>query len=318
MSALQSEFDEFQSKSSELPFWNEVLWESSKGSLRLWILADAWYRSRCLELPSLGTSMVPALDMVNHSTKPTAYYDETNNGVELLVRAGSRVSGGEEVSISYGSAKPAAEMLFSYGFIDKSSVVREMSLTLQAMEDDPLAMAKHRIFDGPPVVKLAISDSGELEWSSPFAFLVCLNEEDGLEFRVLQDSNSGRQLRMFWHDEDITDRVGDLEALIQDHDLYPIFKLRVSAVLYDRITTQGAALMDQQEATQDAEVRPGCATALELLRAIETEILIKAAETLQNEVSSCPAPRYSDSSSMAIQYPPESMAKFGLTDECIF
>lgn len=289
MASLESEFDDFQSKSSGLPFWNETLWASSKGSLQLWILADAWYRSRCLELPSLGTSMVPALDMVNHSTTPTAYYDETNNGVELLVRAGSRVSGGEEVCISYGSAKPAAEMLFSYGFIDTSSVVREMSLTLQAMEDDPLAMAKLRIFDGPPVVKLTLSESGELEWASPFAFLVCLNEEDGLEFRVLQGSDGDRQLRMFWKDEDVTDRVGDIEALIQDHELFPIFKLRVSAVLSDRVTTQVSALMDQEEATEGSGVRPSCAGAVELLRGVETEILIKAAEALQSEVSSYPA-----------------------------
>ncbi len=42
-----------------------------------------------LELPRSGESMVPCLDMVNHSAKPTAYYEENaKDEVALLLRPG--------------------------------------------------------------------------------------------------------------------------------------------------------------------------------------------------------------------------------------
>lgn len=232
--------------------------------------------------------MVPALDMVNHSTKPSAYYEENNaGGVDLLMRPASKLSGGEEISISYGEAKSPAEMLFSYGFIDQSSSIREMVLNLPMVEDDPLSMAKAHIFNGSRVVTLTATD-GHITWSSPFALLMCLNEEDGLEFRVLQDSEGNRQLRMFWLEVDVTDQANDVQSLVQDHPLLPVFQLRVVVTLHDAVATQLGHLESHLDLPNDnsaSSVRSSCRDASELLKRIEREVLAGAMETLDNEVS---------------------------------
>lgn len=108
-------------KSAHLPFWNSLFWEKESCTVADWALVDGWYRSRCLEIPSMGDAMVPCVDMVNHSHDPDAYYDEDGEGdVEILLRPGYTVSKGDEVTITYGRFKSAAEMLFSYGFIDST------------------------------------------------------------------------------------------------------------------------------------------------------------------------------------------------------
>lgn len=256
-----------------------------------WILADALYRSRCLELPHAGIAMVPGLDMANHSPKYLARYDETPEGdVILLPSSGSGVSSGEEITISYGEAKSAAEMLFSYGFIDQESGVKELALHLDALPDDPLGKAKFRIYKGPPIVRLSLTED-RFQWYSPFLYLLILNEEDGLAFRVVQDMEGGRELRLLWEDEDVTGRTDEFESLIQDHHLCQIFKLRAVAVLedlvaaqLDRITVQiSYGATEQSQAANQPRVE--CMLAAEKLRDLEAQILQGAAAALENEVS---------------------------------
>ncbi|GJC98278.1 SET domain-containing protein [Colletotrichum higginsianum] len=190
--ALTDEFDELRETSSTLTFWNELFWESEKISLIDWVRVDAWFRSRCLELPKSGEAMVPVLDLANHSSEANAYYEENGKDeVVLLLRPGCRVSSGEEMTISYGDAKSGAEMLFSYGFIDPVSAADRMTLPLMPLEDDPLGKAKLHIFKGPPTVEF-VRTNGSFSWESPFAYIMCLNEEDGLLFRVLQDTDGSR------------------------------------------------------------------------------------------------------------------------------
>ncbi|KAK7419872.1 hypothetical protein QQX98_003059 [Neonectria punicea] len=290
LSTLMREFDELHEKSSGLAFWNSLFWEKETATREDWILADAWYRSRCLELPRAGDAMVPGLDMVNHSHRPTAYYEEDDqDDVVLMLRPGVEVTSGEEVAITYGEAKSAAEMLFSYGFIDPGSAAHELVLPLDAMPDDPLGRAKLHIFNGGPTLKLFRTD-GKLEWSSPFAYLMCLNEEDGLNFRVLQDSDGEKQLRLFWQEEDVTGREHDFEALIEGHPLQQVFKLRVVAVLHELVSEQLMHLgsgfpHDQLEPLRRAgQVREECIRAATVLRQIEASVLERAAETLEEQV----------------------------------
>ncbi|UNI15830.1 hypothetical protein JDV02_002326 [Purpureocillium takamizusanense] len=292
--ALSHEFDELREKTETLPFWNSFLWETGKTSLDDWVLADAWYRSRCLELPQIGEAMVPGLDMVNHSASPTTYYEsDGTSGVVLLMRPGSTVSAGQEVTISYGDAKPAAEMLFSYGFIDQGSMVREMTLHLEPFPDDPLAKAKLHVFKGPPIVKLSLSPDGQtLTWDSQFVFLMCLNEEDGLGFRVLQDTTGGRQLRMLWQEDDVTDQAGDFQTLIQGHELCEVYKLRAVAVLSEKIEEQLASV---KAGPPDDQLRPlvaagllreECIEAARALKKLEMELLEAAVTALEEQKSS--------------------------------
>lgn len=188
--------------------------------------------------------MVPALDMVNHSAAgATAYYEEDASGdVSLRIRPGASVAAGDEINISYGDSKSAAEMLFSYGFIDPDSKTRQLTLHLEGFPDDPLGLAKRRVFGGAPVVTLRQTEGGSGDgdrlWDSGFVHLMCLNEEDGLEFRILQDDAEDRQLRVFWQDEDVTERAGDFETLLKDHPLQALFQLRAVSVVQERAASQ--------------------------------------------------------------------------------
>ncbi|GFP56274.1 SET domain-containing protein 8 [Trichoderma asperellum] len=287
LSVLSREYDELSEKASALPFWSDLLGEA--GMMEDWILADALYRSRCLELPHAGHAMVPGLDMANHSPNYLARYDETPDGdVVLLPSSESGVSSGEEITISYGEAKSAAEMLFSYGFIDQVSAVKELALHLDALPDDPLGKAKLHIYKGPRTVQLSLT-GGDFYWHSPLLYLLILNEEDGLAFRVVQDTSGGRELRLLWQDEDVTGRTGEFESLIQDHPLCQIFKLRAVAVLEERVSSQldritakiSYGATEQSQAANQPRVE--CMLAAEKLRDLEAQILQGAAAALENE-----------------------------------
>ncbi|PHH80149.1 hypothetical protein CDD80_2687 [Ophiocordyceps camponoti-rufipedis] len=280
LAALGREFDRLRLQTESMPFWNELLWEGeASASLDDWILADGWFRSRCLELPGLGVAMVPGLDMANHSVCPTAYYEVDDKADVLLSACPSRdASCGREMTISYGQAKSAAEMLFSYGFVDGNA--SSLTLPIAPLPDDPLAKAKLAVFDQSPVLKLSWED-GVINWESPFAYLLCLNEEDGLGFRLLQDTAGERQLRLLWQDEDITGRVSELETLIKDHGLHHVFRLRAAAVVHERVEAQLARIRDVS--SQPLGVRDACIAAASALREAETGLLEAAAEALDHE-----------------------------------
>lgn len=288
LSALSREFNQISEQVSDIPFWRDLFWDTV--TVEDWILADAWYRSRCLELPRAGHAMVPGLDMANHSQTHSAYYDESSDGdVVLLPSSGSRVLSGGEITISYGQAKSPAEMLFSYGFIDSDSSVKELTLHIAPLPDDPLGGAKLRVYNGPPTVRLSLTDQG-VQWNNPFLYLLVLNEEDGLSFRIAQDTSGERQLVLFWQDEEITDRTDELETLVQSHDLYQVFKLRAVAVLEERVAMQldrissglSYGVTEQPQAAN--QPRAECMLAAETLRDLETQVLQGVAEALENEV----------------------------------
>lgn len=289
ISALDAEFALIREKSSDITCWFALLWEHGSVSFTDWIRLDALYRSRCLELPRSGESMVPCIDMLNHSAAPSAYYEENpKDEVVLLPRPGVRVAQGDEITISYGDAKSAAEMLFSYGFIDRASTADGLVLPLSPFPDDPLAKAKLVAFGEAPKIHVARDNGtdGPIRWRSAFAYLMCVNEEDGLEFRVLQQTDGRRQLRVFWQDEDVTDRTSAFETLLRDHPLSALFGLRVVTVVQECLQTQLERM--QSTAPPDAasgELREDCYRAALLLREIEMDILERAIEALEEEVS---------------------------------
>lgn len=358
--ALEAEFDQLREQSSDIPFWQAAFWERASGpELRHWFLVDAWYRSRCLDLPRYGPSMVPCIDMVNHSDKPNAYYEEApivpvtgdDVGVVLLLRPQQNVAALEEITISYSGSKqddalgagdssssglkPASEMLFSYGFIDRHSTRHSLVLPFRPFPDDPLAKAKLHVFGAPgprlEIERLNVDDDdesdddesddddgneseakrkalGRVRWTCPFVHLMCVNEEDGIDFRLRQETDGSTQLRMFWQDEDITDRARDFETFAGRHELAPIFRLRVVTVLQEVIESQlermqavGAEEDDDSDeedgndtdmadgaddaSSHDEGTRSAVAKQAALLRDIESRILSAALEALEVEVS---------------------------------
>lgn len=240
--------------------------------------------------------MVPGIDMVNHSNSPTALYEELNGGdVALQLRPDSRIAEEEEITISYGETKSAAEMLFSYGFIDSNSAARELTIPVDSVPDDPLGQAKLHAYGRPPTVKLSSAD-GNIQWESPFMHLLCLNEEDSLDFRVLQDQDGDRHLRVFWQDADVTEQADAFADLVQGHPLEQVFRLRAVALLEEIVASQLERIRLPLEGSESLSDGPAhsssareCVEAAMVLRAIETEILEAAVAALDVEVSQIPS-----------------------------
>jgi hypothetical protein len=119
---------------------------------------------------------------------------------------------------------------------------------------------------------------------------MCVNEEDGLEFRVLQQTDGARQLRVFWQDADVTDRTSDFKSLIRTHPLSAVIRLRVVTVVQVALGAQLERLQSSTppDAAPSSLQREACFRAALALREIETGILERAIEALEEEVSTAP------------------------------
>jgi hypothetical protein len=248
LAALLREFETLRGQTASIAWCKKCWWDDDALEFRDWILVDAWYRSRSLELPDIGQCMVPVLDMVNHSSQPNAYYEHaSSNGVSLLMRPDKLLEVGSEITISYGDVKSEAEMLFSYGFIDEQSINKSLTLTLEPFPDDPLGKAKTAAFGRPLVLRVSI-EQDDVQWECPFLYFMLLNEEDGLEFRMLQQTDGTRsQLKVFWQGSDVTDATNTFESLISNHPLSDVFNLRAMALLQDRLRQQLERLYESED-----------------------------------------------------------------------
>ncbi|KAI1092628.1 SET domain-containing protein [Rostrohypoxylon terebratum] len=285
LTALTKEFDDLREKVATLPFWDEVFSIDELITVQDWILLDALYRSRSLGLPQSGEAMVPCLDLVNHSNEANAYFEENKNGeVVLRLREGYKVLSGSEITIDYGRDKSPAEMLFSYGFVDPGSVARSIILPLEPLSDDPLATAKLHAFGTSPKLKVAQNENGTVYWTAPFAYLMCLNEEDGLQFKVLQETDGSRHLKMFWQDTDITNEPGAIVNHIRGHELYPIFELRVITILLTIFREKYEELTNNRDRDETSGLaRKEIWEAVSCLKSIETDIFEKCIKLLDDE-----------------------------------
>ncbi|KAI0857589.1 hypothetical protein F4860DRAFT_489286 [Xylaria cubensis] len=283
--ALEREFNHIRDTTSELPRWNALLEIDEAVTLGDWILLDALYRSRSLDLPKSGESMVPCLDLCNHSNPATAFFEENaEDEVVLILHKGANVLKQDEVTIDYGHGKSAAEMLFSYGFIDSTSTAKSIVLPVESMEDDPLAKAKLYVFGPAPTLKIIDNDNEEPYWDAPFIHLMCLNDEDGLHFKVLRETDGSQHLRMFWQDIDITGEAENIESVIKGHELYHVFRLRAVAVVLGMVQQQLEALAASDEENGSNEsLSPHIGRAISQFRAAEKNLLERTFQILERE-----------------------------------
>lgn len=236
--------------------------------------------------------MIPCVDMVNHSSQASSYYErKSDNNLVLLLRPEVQIDAGSEVTISYGSSKTSAEMLFSYGFIDEDSTTQGLTLSLEPFPDDPLGKAKVAAFSKPTTLRI-FDKEGAVQWESPFLYFMCINEEDGLEIQVLQQNDGSRgQLKVFWQGSDVTGATQDFESLTSDHPLKDVFKLRVIAMLQDRIRQQlrCICLFEIEDAVQalgsTASISQDRYRSAIQLRKSEMAILKQAFNATEKEVS---------------------------------
>ncbi|OIW31167.1 SET domain-containing protein [Coniochaeta ligniaria NRRL 30616] len=285
MALLAREFAAIQAKTRDIPFWRELL--SEHITLRDWIWVDALLRSRSFDLPYSGVAMVPCLDLANHSVANTAYWrqDPGSEAVTLLLPKGSSVSAGEEITINYGKDKPAAEMLFNYGFIDSSSGAQSLVLSLDEMLEeagnDPFLEAKLRIFNAAPLLELRIDEKGKARWSAPFLHLMCVQKQDGLAFET-QERQGQQSQRMLWRGKDITSMAVMFDVFINAQNVREVVQFRVVSVLLGVVEKQLDRIRDGRRSSE-REVRQGVLQAALQLRSIETDVLERCLLALKGE-----------------------------------
>lgn len=294
LTSLSNEFERLRVLTKDIEWCQKAWWNESTGRLTLqdWLLADAIYRSRGLDLPTRsGESMVPVLDMANHSgsDRYNARFEiDVDGRVLLVVRDGMTIEAGDEITINYG-AGGASEMLFSYGFLEENLVsAREMYLSLDGPDDDPLWMAKMHVVEEAPGVRIFKNSRGSVIWDSGFIWWMCVNEEDGLDFNVLQHTDGKRELKASWNG--VALNPANLRDTLMRDERRDIFRLRAAVMIQNRVEEQGELLSASQADFEDhlAHATPESGTTLErirVLRDLELKLLTEAYDALEEDVS---------------------------------
>lgn len=227
--------------------------------------------------------------MANHASgdATSALYETDRNGNAILVlRDGKDMKMGEELTITYGDEKGACEMLFSYGFIDANmTCARELFLDLEILDDDPLKLAKKAVSRSAPGFRLFLYNDS-MGWESSFVWIVCVNEEDGLNFKMLQKNDGERELQASWKGKEITD-MSKLDIVLRSEPLWDIFELRAISTLQSRVEQQLFRLEDSKKyvarlEAENAEIG-NCQNATRL-RDMEETLMLHAYEDLEMKV----------------------------------
>jgi hypothetical protein len=259
--SLEREFDQLQEYTQDIPWCQKYWWDDEDGKLTFedWMLVDALYRSRALDLPGSGHVMVPCIDMANHAsdTKTVAFYETDKDGRAILqVRPGKILATGEEVTITYGDEKGACEMVFSYGFLETQiSSAKMIFLDLDIPDDDPLRLAKRAANKEAPGVRLFVESDQNLDWESGYIWWACVNEEDGLNFRVAQENDGNQQLEVLWRDQHID--ASELSNVLRNDHNWDVFRLRAVVMLQERVDLQASYLEASNESYSKSQGQPG-------------------------------------------------------------
>lgn len=187
-------------------------------------------------------------------------------------------------------------MIFSYGFLEQGrSDAKQMFLELDIPGDDPLKMAKKRFCNETPGVRLLSTPSSEgynTTSDSSFAWWACVNEEDGLDFNVLQMTDGSKQLKATWKGEDMEDS-SHLKNILRADPLWDIFQLRVVVIILERLTAQLSAHYEMErilseiridEPTLHAIFRPDVLETVCRLRKLESVFLESCIDDLTMKV----------------------------------
>lgn len=285
--SLDRELEELKEATSHLEWCQKYWWEDGDVTMADWKLVDAMYRSRALDLPNIGHAMVPVLDMANHvsDNKRKARFEVDEDKNILLVKEdGASIEKGEEVNITYG-AGGACETIFSYGFLDEGATnARELFLSLDIPLDDPLRIPKKAAAKEPPGVRIFVDSEGLTQWEGALVWWAAVNEEDGLDFQVIQSEDGTRELRTLWKNEEFNST--EFAARIAADDNFDIFRLRATVLVQARVELQGADLVRSEEAYAEASLRveKRLREVLNRLRTLEVSLLTSAAEALDKQV----------------------------------
>lgn len=263
-----------------------------------WLQVDTMYRSRALEMPGIGHCMVPCVDLANHASGDAtvaSYEKDPNGNAVLLLRDGKKVSESGEVTITYGDEKGACEMIFSYGFLEDDMNSAEMLfLSLTIPDDDVYRIAKTNMADCAPGFKLVETGDGEIDWTGDFVWLLCVNEDDGLRFEIARTVDGEEEIAAFLQDKELTGGAAQLHTLLQESDLWNVYKLRAVTILQSRVFDQLQLLYNTQEAVEgvnrddENEIRDYPYNLAMTLRRLEFDLQERAYEVLEGQVRAPP------------------------------
>ncbi|KAK6332900.1 hypothetical protein TWF696_002919 [Orbilia brochopaga] len=261
LAALDAEFNAFKLATQNISWCRKVWWDENRLTFLDWLDCDAWLRSRVLQLPDLGLSMIPFLDFCNHRSFPNSFYDLDDDGNVILIHSlcalGQTSQAVEEVTINYGEEKSAAEMVFSYGFVDQDRPSAAwLALDLKNFGEmgdggssSVILRAKQRLLDGAPTVLLI--DMGEsVEWTSDYIWLLSVNHEDGFNIQVMQQTDGSQHLQAFFDNQPLPN-LGSLVEILRMKPLWPVFQLRALTLVEERTLRQLAELNASESVCND-------------------------------------------------------------------
>ncbi|KAL5447282.1 hypothetical protein PMIN07_004635 [Paraphaeosphaeria minitans] len=289
MNSLLREFETFRAATEAITWCAKYWWDEDDGMLTFddWLRVDAMYRSRALEFPGVGDAMVPCIDMANHASgDATAALYETDDGGNaiLILRHGKDIFEGGEISITYGDDKGACENIFSYGFLEDSMASAQvMFLNLDIPDDDPLRPAKIYVCNTAPGFRL-VDQKGSIEWESDFVWLVVVNEEDGIDFKVRQTVDGGREIQAFWKESELND-TSKIRTFLEQDPLWEVFQLRAVVLMQGRVDAQLATLEALGSPTQKGSIRERPWHLATQLRTLERKMLERTRTSLDKQRS---------------------------------
>lgn len=288
LNSLLREFETVRTSTSSIPWCTKYWWDEESGSVTFddWMRVDAMYRSRALEFPGTGDCMMPCVDMANHasgSATAALYETDENGNALLLLREGKAVELEDEITITYGDEKGACESIFSYGFLENDmDAARVMFLDLDIPDDDPLRPAKMFVSTAAPGFRIFDKESG-LDWESDYIWLVVINEEDGLDFKIRQTVNGKREIQAFWRERELDD-TSKLHNYLKEDPAWDIYQLRAVVLLQQRVEAQLEAIQNMHDLQKSSTIRDTPWRLAERLRKLESAMLGRALLTLQTQV----------------------------------
>ncbi|KAI8943104.1 hypothetical protein NX059_001134 [Plenodomus lindquistii] len=284
LNSLLREFESLRTATESIGWCAKYWWDEDSGMLTFddWMRVDAMYRSRALEFPGAGDCMMPCVDMANHasgSATAALYETDSNGNGLLLLREGKRILPGGEITITYGDEKGACENIFSYGFLeDVVQSARVMFLDLDIPDDDPLRPAKMYVSTAAPGFRIFDKDD-TVDWESDYIWLVVINEEDGLDFKVRQTTDGKREIQAFWKEKELD--TLKLRGYLEEDPAWDIFQLRATVLLQNRVEMQIDTLQQIQNVKREPAIRDVPWELAARLRSLELEMLERAVAVLE-------------------------------------
>lgn len=160
---------------------------------------------------------------------------------------------------------------------------RVMFLDLDIPDDDPLRPAKMFISTAAPGFRL-FEKAGDVEWESDFIWLVIVNEEDGLDFKVRQTVDGKREIQALWKDDELHD-TSKIRQYLHEDPLWEVYQLRAAVLLQGRVEEQIETLNKVGTPQRETSIRETPWRLAERLRALELNMLERAMEAFERQVS---------------------------------